>query len=51
MANISGASFTTANSLRAYALGLGYGGLIMTFFGLAWWGIASQGIADNQQLL
>ncbi len=51
MANISVASDTTANSLRAYALGLGYGSLIMTFFGLAWWGIASQGIADSQQLL
>jgi len=38
---------TTANGLRAQALGLGSGGLMMTFFGLAWWGSASQGIADR----
>lgn len=41
----------SVSSDRAYALGLGYGGLIMLFFGLAWWGIASQGIADSNQLL
>lgn len=44
----SGAAISGA---RAYALGLGYGGLIMLFFGLAWWGIASQGISDSNQLL
>ena len=42
---------SNSSSVRAYALGLGYGGLIMIFFGLAWWGIASQGIAYSNQLL
>jgi len=42
---------TTTDGLRAQALGLGSGGLMMTFFGLAWWGSASQGVADRGQPL
>lgn len=41
----------TTNSRRAQALDLGSGGLIMTGFGLAWWGIASQAVAYRFQLL
>lgn len=45
-----GTPSSMSTTSRAYALGLGSAALIMTFFALAWWGIASQGVSDRWAL-